>query len=103
MVSNVNESNQNETFAVDGQLLMILPRAGASIKNPDVQLPIFHKGPDGYFLEMQVKGDPTNKSEIAVTRRIPLTLSQKKIGRFCNTSMKTWILKYVRRKELVKD
>ena len=71
-MSNVTESNQTETFPIDGQLLMVLPRAGASIKNPDIQLPIFHKGADGYYLEMQVKEDPTNKSEIAVTRRIPL-------------------------------
>jgi hypothetical protein len=48
-------------FPVDGQFLMVLPRAGASIKNPD-----------GYYLEMRVEADPKDTSEIAVIRRVPL-------------------------------
>lgn len=59
-------------FPVDGQLLMVLPRAGASIKNPDIQLPILRSDEDGYYLEMRVEADPKNVSEVAVTRRVPL-------------------------------
>lgn len=60
------------TFPVDGQLLMVLPRAGASLKNPDVQLPILRSDEDGYYLEMRVEADPQNTTEVAVTRRVPL-------------------------------
>jgi len=59
-------------FPVDGQLLMVLPRAGASIRNPDVQLPILRTDEDGYYLEIRVDADPLEKSEVALTRRIPL-------------------------------
>jgi hypothetical protein len=65
-------NKEDTAFPVDGQLLMILPRAGASIKNPDVQLPIFHADADGYYLEMRVTTDSKDKSEVAVTRRVPL-------------------------------
>ncbi|PSB24227.1 hypothetical protein C7B82_27890 [Stenomitos frigidus ULC18] len=60
------------TFPVDGQLLMVLPRAGASVGNPDMQLPILRSDPDGYYLEMRVETDTSDPSEIAVTRRVPL-------------------------------
>lgn len=59
-------------FPVDGQLLMILPRAGASLKNPDVQLPILRSDPDGYYLEMRVDVDPQESGEVSLTRRVPL-------------------------------
>ncbi len=59
-------------FPVDGELLMILPRAAATIRNPDVQLPIFQVDADGYFLEMRVQADPEDKSEVALTRRVRL-------------------------------
>jgi len=51
---------------------MVLPRAGASLKNPDVQLPILRSDEDGYYLEMRVEADPNSASEVAVTRRVPL-------------------------------
>ncbi|MCC5609209.1 hypothetical protein LC612_21080 [Nostoc sp. CHAB 5834] len=59
-------------FPVDGELLMILPRAAATIRNPDVQLPIFQVDADSYFLEMRVQADPEDKSEVALTRRVRL-------------------------------
>jgi hypothetical protein len=59
-------------FPVDGQLMMILPRASASVKNPDVRLPILRSDGEGYFLEMRVEADESEESEVAVTRRIPL-------------------------------
>ncbi len=65
-------NKEKTAFPVDGQLLMILPRAGASFRNPDVQLPIFRADADGYYLEMRVVGDPNDKWEVAVTRRVPL-------------------------------
>lgn len=51
---------------------MVLPRAGASVRNPDVQLPILRSDGDGYYLEMRVQADPDDDSEMAVTRRVPL-------------------------------
>lgn len=60
------------TFPVDGQLLMVLPRAGASINNPDIRLPILRSDGDGYYLEMRVEADTNDAGEVAVTRRVPL-------------------------------
>lgn len=68
----MSESNEEGVFPVDGQLLMVLPRAGASVRNPDVRLPTLRTDADGYYLEMQVKADSKAKGEVAVTRRIPL-------------------------------
>jgi len=68
----VKKKKDEEMFPVDGQLLMVLPRAGASLKNPDVHLPILRADEDGYYLEMRVEADAENQSEIAVTRRLPL-------------------------------
>jgi len=62
----------SDTFPVDGQLLMVLPRAGASVRNPDLQLPILRSDDDGYYLEMRVESDPKDPAEVAVTRRVPL-------------------------------
>jgi hypothetical protein len=62
----------DSAFPVDGQLLMILPRAGASIKNPDIQLPILRSDTDGYYLEMQVEVDPQESGEVSLIRRVPL-------------------------------
>ncbi len=63
---------EDTAFPVDGQLLMVLPRVGASVRNPDVQLPILRTDGNGYYLEMRVEPDPKDKSEVAVTRRVPL-------------------------------
>ncbi len=63
---------QMELFAVDGQLLRILPRAGASLRNPDVNLPVLRSNGNEYYLEMRVDADPDEDSEVALTRRIPL-------------------------------
>jgi hypothetical protein len=60
------------TFPVDGQLMMVLPRAAASLKNPDMQLPILRSDADGYYLEMRVEADPKDTSELTVIRRVPL-------------------------------
>jgi hypothetical protein len=51
---------------------MVMPRAGASVKNPDVQLPILRSDGDGYYLELQVASDAQDASEVAVTRRVPI-------------------------------
>ena len=61
-----------ELFAVDGQLLRLLPRAGASLRNPDVNLPVLRSAGDEYYLEMRVDADPNEASEVGLTRRIPL-------------------------------
>ncbi len=59
-------------FPVDSQLLMVLPRASASIRNPDVQIPILRSDADGYYLEMRVEADPQEAGELALVRRVPL-------------------------------
>jgi len=64
--------SQMELFAVDGQLLRLLPRAGASLRNPDVNLPVLRSAGDEYYLEMRVDADPNEASEVGLTRRIPL-------------------------------
>lgn len=58
-------------FPVDGQLLRVLPRAGSSLRHPDVQLPTLRSDKSGYYLEMRIEGSE-DTDEIAVTRRIPL-------------------------------
>lgn len=63
---------ENATFPVDGQFLMVLPRASASIRNPDMQLPILRSEGDSYYLEMRVEADSKDISEVALTRRVPL-------------------------------
>lgn len=65
-------NTEESTFPVDGQLLMVLPRAAATITNPDVHLPILRSDGDGYYLEMRVDADAHDASEVAVTRRVPL-------------------------------
>jgi len=59
-------------FPVDGQLLMVMPRASASIRNSEVQLPILRKDKANYYLEMQVNADSDDVRELAVTRRVSL-------------------------------
>lgn len=63
---------QEETFPVDGQLLMVLPRAGASASNPDLRLPILRSDGEGYYLEVRVDADAQGPGEVAVVRRLPL-------------------------------
>lgn len=65
-------SSQLDLFAVDGDLVRILPRAGASFRNPDVDLPVLRSDPSGRYLEMRVEADPDEVSEVALTRRIPI-------------------------------
>ena len=67
----VNEHSQ-DFFSIDGQLLMVMPRASASIRSPEVQLPILRKDKGNYYLEMQVNADSEDERELAVTRRVSL-------------------------------
>lgn len=64
--------NEDDTFPVDGQLLMVLPRAAATVKHPDLRSPILRSDDDGYYLEMRVEADAKESTEVAVTRRVPL-------------------------------
>ena len=63
---------QLNIFSVDGPLLRILPRAGASIRNPDANLPVLRSDAGGYYLEMRIDADPDELSEVDLVRRIPL-------------------------------
>ncbi|MGK7949233.1 MAG: hypothetical protein AB4368_10625 [Xenococcaceae cyanobacterium] len=51
---------------------MVMPRASASIRNPEVQLPTLRKDKGNYYLEMQVNADSEDERELAVTRRVSL-------------------------------
>ncbi|MBW4540309.1 MAG: hypothetical protein KME43_14345 [Myxacorys chilensis ATA2-1-KO14] len=64
--------NVEATFPVDSQLLMVLPRASASIRHPDAGIPTLRSDADGYYLELRVEADRTDDSELALTRRVPL-------------------------------
>ena len=66
------EPSQIDLFEVDGEFVKILPRAGASLRNPDVNLPVLRSDAGGYYFEQRVQADPTEDSEVALTRRIPL-------------------------------
>lgn len=68
----MSQSDKNSSFPVDGQLLMVLPRAAASAANPDVKLPILRSDGDGYYLEMRVEADTNGSGEVSVTRRVSL-------------------------------
>jgi hypothetical protein len=61
-----------ERFPIDAQLLMLLPRAGASLRHPDARSPILRSDPDGYYLEQRIESDPSELSEVGLTRRIAL-------------------------------
>lgn len=65
-------ADQLDLFKVDGELVRILPRAGASVQHPDVNLPVLRSDGDGQYLEMRVDADPDDASEMSLTRRIPL-------------------------------
>lgn len=67
-----NKPSQLDLFEVDGEFIKILPRASASLRNPDVSLPFLRSDAGGNYLEMRVESDPTEASEVALTRRIPL-------------------------------
>jgi hypothetical protein len=60
------------TFAIDAQLLMLLPRAGASLRHPNVRSPLLRSDPDGYYLEQRLEMDPDENSEFSLTRRVLL-------------------------------
>ncbi|MEB3292942.1 MAG: hypothetical protein VKJ24_07265 [Synechococcales bacterium] len=61
-----------DAFPVDGSLLLLLPRAGASSRHPDVRMPILRSDPEGFYLEMRIEADPTDSTEFPLIRRIPL-------------------------------
>ena len=67
-----NAPSQLEMFEVDGEFVKILPRASASLRNPDVNLPVLRSDAGGYYFEMRVEADASDASEVALTRRIPL-------------------------------
>jgi hypothetical protein len=61
-----------DLFPVDGQLLMLLPRAGASLRSPMLRSPLLRSDPDGYYLEQRLEMDPDETSEFGLTRRVLL-------------------------------
>ena len=63
---------QLDMFEVDSEFVQLLPRAGASLRNPDVNLPVLRSDAGGYYLEMRVEADESEVSEVGLMRRIPL-------------------------------
>lgn len=69
---NDNSDITDNAFPVDGKLLMILPRAAASLRNPDFQQPTLYYDGGRYYLAMTLEPDPDEESEVAITRRMRL-------------------------------
>jgi hypothetical protein len=65
-------NSNEEMFGVSGKLIRIMPRAGASLRNPDLGMPVLKTGEDGNYLEMTIDADAEDATEVEVTRRIPL-------------------------------
>jgi hypothetical protein len=65
-------NTDNKRFPIDGGLASVFHRGGASLKNPDAQLPILRGDAEGSFLQVTIEADPHEPSEIPITRRIPL-------------------------------
>jgi hypothetical protein len=65
-------SLENAAFAVDAQLLMLMPRAAATLRHPNVRMPMLRSDPDGYYLEQRLEMDPEDGNEFSLTRRIGL-------------------------------
>ena len=63
---------EDSGFPVDGKLIRVLPRAGVSIKNPNVRPLVFYADGNKYAVEMRIDADPEEKSEVAVIRRMSL-------------------------------
>ncbi|MBE9030309.1 hypothetical protein IQ266_11255 [filamentous cyanobacterium LEGE 11480] len=62
----------SDQFPVDAQLLMLMPRAGATLRHPHIQSPVLRVDPDGYYLEQRLPAASDEPSEIGLTRRILL-------------------------------
>lgn len=59
-------------FTLNAQLLEILIRAGASIRNPDVLPPVVRSDRRGRYLELRIGKDPEDASSYEYVRRIQL-------------------------------
>ena len=59
---------------VSAHLLRLLPRAGASLRNPDLRSPLLRLDPGGNFLEMRLESDDREASgfECGLVRRMSL-------------------------------
>ena len=59
---------------VSAHLLRLLPRAGSSLRNPDLRAPLLRLDPGGNFLEMRLESDDREASgfEFGLVRRMSL-------------------------------
>ena len=74
------EISKDSAFPVDGQLLRVLPRAGSSLRNPNVRPPVLGSNMEGYYLEISIEPESSDPNEVILTRRIPLDhLSEKEL------------------------
>lgn len=64
--------NHDSFFPVDGRFLMILPRAAATRRNPDVASMEARETAEGHFLESKVVADESEPTEIELVRRVSL-------------------------------
>ncbi len=65
-------ASESDLFPVDAQLLMLMPRASASLRHPDVRPLVLRTDPDGYYLEYRLESAADEPSEVGLTRRILL-------------------------------
>jgi len=68
----MSEEKKESMFPVDSKLLMLLPTAVFSPKDPDVHSPILRSDGAGQYLEMRREPNSTLDGELPITRRIPL-------------------------------
>jgi hypothetical protein len=66
------EQEEQQPFTLNTQLLEILLRAGASIRNPDVLPPVVRSDRRGRYLELRIAKDPEDTSSYEYVRRIQL-------------------------------
>jgi hypothetical protein len=68
----IRRPDEPEQFTLNAQLLEILIRAGASIRNPDVLPPVVRSDRRGRYLELRIAKDPEDESSYEYVRRIQL-------------------------------
>ena len=72
MTATSRATSEELLFAVSSQLLGVLTRAGASMRNPDVEPPTALQEKGARFLEERIKADPQDPNEVEYVRRISL-------------------------------
>lgn len=70
--TDIARKEETPFFSMNAQLLEILIRAGASIRNPDVLPPVVRSDRKGRYLELRIAKDPEDAGSYEYVRRIQL-------------------------------